>query len=171
MSGRRAERERERQNLKQAPGSELSAQSPMWGSNSQTARSWPGWMLNRLSHPGAPICFLKILFFSSLYTQCGGLKLQPWDHESHAPLMSQPGAPFYIFIFSSLFILRETETVWVGEGQRERGRDRIWSRLQALSRQHRARCGTQTHELWDHDLSRSWMLNQLSHPGTPRVES
>ena len=24
-----------------------------------------------------------------------------------------------------------------------------------------------THELWDHDLSWSWMLNQLSHPGTP----
>ena len=30
------ERERKTQNLKQAPGSELSAQSPMWGSNSQT---------------------------------------------------------------------------------------------------------------------------------------
>ena len=34
-----AERERETQNLKQAPGSELSAQSPTWGSNSQTVRS------------------------------------------------------------------------------------------------------------------------------------
>ena len=32
-------RERQTQNLKQAPGSELSAQSPMRGSNSQTARS------------------------------------------------------------------------------------------------------------------------------------
>uniref|UniRef100_A0ABI7X9C8 NADH dehydrogenase [ubiquinone] 1 beta subcomplex subunit 6 n=1 Tax=Felis catus TaxID=9685 RepID=A0ABI7X9C8_FELCA len=32
-------RERETQNLKQAPGSELSAQSPTWGSNSRTARS------------------------------------------------------------------------------------------------------------------------------------
>ena len=31
--------ENETQNLKQAPGSELSAQSPMWGSNSQTVRS------------------------------------------------------------------------------------------------------------------------------------
>ena len=30
----RAERERETKNLKQAPGFELSAQSPMWGSNS-----------------------------------------------------------------------------------------------------------------------------------------
>ena len=34
-----AERERESQNLEQAPDSELSAQSPMWGSNSQTGRS------------------------------------------------------------------------------------------------------------------------------------
>ena len=35
------QRERETQNLKQAPGSELSAQSPMRGSNPQTVRSWP----------------------------------------------------------------------------------------------------------------------------------
>ena len=34
-----AEREGETQNLKQASGSELSAQSPKWGSNSLTARS------------------------------------------------------------------------------------------------------------------------------------
>ena len=33
-------RGRGRHNLKQASGSELSAQSPMWGSNPQTARSW-----------------------------------------------------------------------------------------------------------------------------------
>ena len=44
---RERERERERkgqiegetQNLKQGPGCELSAQSPMWGSNSRTVRS------------------------------------------------------------------------------------------------------------------------------------
>ena len=41
MSGGGAEREREAQILKQAPGSELSAQSPTPGSNSQTARSRP----------------------------------------------------------------------------------------------------------------------------------
>ena len=28
-------------------------------------------------------------------------------------------------------------------------------------------CGAQTHKLRDHDLSQSWMLNQLSHPGAP----
>ena len=50
------QRERETQDWKQAPGSEPSAQSPTRGSNSRTARSWPGWsrMLNRLRHPGAP---------------------------------------------------------------------------------------------------------------------
>ena len=35
------QRERETQNPKQAPGSELSAQSPTWDSNSRTARSSP----------------------------------------------------------------------------------------------------------------------------------
>ena len=36
--GAEREREREKQNLKQAPGSELSAQSRTWGSNSSTMR-------------------------------------------------------------------------------------------------------------------------------------
>ena len=40
MSGG-GERKRETWNLKQAPDSELSAQSPTWGSNPQTARSCP----------------------------------------------------------------------------------------------------------------------------------
>ena len=39
MSRGRAERERETQNVKQAPDSELSAQSPTWGSNLLTVRS------------------------------------------------------------------------------------------------------------------------------------
>ena len=37
--GAERERERERRNLVQAPGSELSAQSPMWGLNPRTMRS------------------------------------------------------------------------------------------------------------------------------------
>ena len=35
------QKERETQNPKQVPGSELSAQNPTWGSNSLTARSRP----------------------------------------------------------------------------------------------------------------------------------
>ena len=68
--------------------------------------------------------------------------------------------------FYSLFIFEtETEHQW-GRG-RERRRHRIPSRLQALSCQHRARCGTRTHKLWDRDLTWSRMLNRLSHPGAP----
>ena len=46
-------------------------------------------------------------------------------------------------------------------------RERIWSRFQAPSCQHRARHWARTHKLRDHDQSRSQTLNQLSHPGTP----
>ena len=81
---------------------------------------------------------------------------------------------FIVLFFSSFLFLmciyfwerahkRECER---GRG-RERGRHRIGSRLQALSCQHRARCRAHTHKPWDHDLSRSQMLNWLSHPGTP----
>ena len=62
---------------------------------------------------------------------------------------------------------------WERETERERGRGRgiqrhrIWSRLQALSCQHRARHGARTHGPWDHNLSQSQTLNQPSHPGTP----
>ena len=49
-------RERGRQNLKQAPGSKLSAQSLMQGSNPRATRCdlSQSWLLNRLSHPDAP---------------------------------------------------------------------------------------------------------------------
>ena len=75
----------------------------------------------------------------------------------------------YIFYsFTYLFLKdRETEHEWGMD--RERGRHRIWSRPQAPSCQHRARHGARTHEPWDHDLSRSWTLNRLSHPGVPQL--
>ena len=56
-------RERETQNVKQAAGSELSAQSPTWGLNSRTQDHdlSQSRTLNRLSQPGAPqvSAFLK----------------------------------------------------------------------------------------------------------------
>ena len=65
--------------------------------------------------------------------------------------------------------LKERETAWAGGGwwQRERGGQRIWSRLQAPSCQHTAQCRARTHEPWDHNLNPSRMLNWLSHPGAP----
>ena len=58
---------------------------------------------------------------------------------------------------------RERETEHESGRSRERGRHRIQSRLQALSHQHRAWRRAQTHKLWDHNLSQSWLLNWLSH--------
>ena len=64
---------------------------------------------------------------------------------------------FFKFYFKKILVfflcLRDTER----HGTRGRGRHRIRSRLHE----------TRTHEPWDHDLSQSWMLNHLSHPGTP----
>ena len=44
------------------------------------------------------------------------------------------------------------------------------SSTQPRSCQHRVWPGAQTHELRDHELSRSWMLNWLSHPGAPKCK-
>ena len=78
------QRERETQNRKQAPGSEPSAQSPTRGSNSQTARSWPGWSrtLNQLRHPGAPP---GVVF---LICTCNALKSFEMALVIHLTLMS-----------------------------------------------------------------------------------
>ena len=59
--------------------------------------------------------------------------------------------------FKKMFIFEREIEYKRGRG-RQRGRHRIWSRLQALSCHHRTRCGAHTHELWDHDLSQSWTL-------------
>ena len=77
---------------------------------------------------------------------------------------------FYFFNFFNVYLFlrqRETEHEW--RRVREKGRHRIWNRLQALSCQHRARCRARTHGPWDHDLSRSQTLNRLSHPGAPLI--
>ena len=74
-----------------------------------------------------------------------------------------------IFFFNVYLFLRQRETQHEQGRGRERGKHRIWSRLQALSCQHRARRGARAHGWQDRDLSRSWPLNRLSHPGTPRA--
>ena len=75
---------------------------------------------------------------------------------------------FGLFCFNVYLFLRQRETEHERGRGRERGRHRIGSRLQALSRQHRAQRGARTHRLRDRDLSWSRTLNQLSHPGAPR---
>ena len=76
------------------------------------------------------------------------------------------GGGSFLF-FKLLFTLERERETEHERGRKEGGGHRMWNRLQALSCQHRARCGAQTHKPWDHDLSRCQMLNQLSHPGAP----
>ena len=75
------QKERETQNWKQAPGSKPSAQSLTRGSNSRTARSWPGRSrtLNRLRHPGAP----EIVIFKGMCVSEEGAEREG-DTESEA---------------------------------------------------------------------------------------
>ena len=78
---------------------------------------------------------------------------------------------FFFIIFNvHLFLAeRKRETEHKQGRSRERGRQRIWSRLQAPSCQHRVQRGARTHKWWDHGLSRSRTLNWLSQPGAPGV--
>ena len=64
-----------------------------------------------------------------------------------------------------LFYFRERQSASGVETEREGDTEsEAGSRLQALSCRHRARRGARTHGLCDHDLSRSQVLNLLSHP-------
>ena len=135
------QREGETQTLKQAPGSELSALRPMWGQNSNCEiTTWAE--VGPLTNwaTQAPVdIFFKIIYF---------LK------------------KFLVFIY---FWERNRDRECEQGRGRERGRQRIWSRFQALSCQHRAPHGAWTCELWDPDLSWSQPLIQLNHPGAPLV--
>ena len=86
----------------------------------------------------------------------------PRQHHYHShPFIRQ------LFFFNLYFWEREREREREKTGEGQTGRHRIWSGLQALSCQHKAWCGARTPGPQDHDLSRSWMLNRLSHSGTP----
>ena len=91
-----------------------------------------------------------------------------WEHRvemSYSRTCYCSARTLFKFFFYIFFWETETEHKW-GRG-RERRRHRIWSRLQALSCQRRARRGARTHKPWDHDESQSQTPNWLSHPGTP----
>ena len=63
---------------------------------------------------------------------------------------------FFLYFFNVCLFLRERQST--SRGGAERGRHRIWSKLQALSCQHRAQRWAWTHEPWDHDLNWSRCL-------------
>ena len=72
----------------------------------------------------------------------------------------------FLKIFLNIYLFSR-DRAWARD--RERRRNRIWSRLQAPRCPHRAWGGAQTHKLWDRDLSWSWMLNRLNCPRAPKV--
>ena len=76
---------------------------------------------------------------------------------------------YFFLIFLMFIYFWDRERPSMNGGGSERGRHRIWNRLQALSCQHSARRGARPQGLRDHDLSRSRPLNRLSHPGAPSL--
>ena len=95
--------------------------------------------------------------------------LDDWEFPLTYP--SHSAFPFFKKIFFNVysFFERERETECESGRGKERRRHRIRSRLQALSCRHRARRGTRTQEPWDHDLTWSRTLNQVSYPGAPHL--
>ena len=99
-----------------------------------------------------------------------------WDSLSLSLLLSLFLPHSHCFCLSqnkyTLFFLREGISEWAAEREREGEseseresheggeREKQRQRSSAVLTQ----CRTQTHELWDYDLSQSQMLNQLSHP-------
>ena len=69
----------------------------------------------------------------------------------HTKLVSDLTSSEILFFKVYLFILRETETVQVGEGQREMERERIPNRLRTASTEPNA--GLETVKQQDYDLS------------------
>ena len=85
------------------------------------------------------------------------------DQCPHSPCPRSSDDFAHLVLGNYLFIF--WERVQAGKGQRERGTEDL---KRVLCWQQQTRCGTQ--EPWDHDLSQSWTLNGLSHPG-PQYEA
>ena len=62
-----------------------------------------------------------------------------------------------------LFLTGRETRVWAGRGRERETQNPLCQCLRILWAVSRAQHGAQTHELWDHGLSRSRMLNWLSH--------
>ena len=138
--------ERETQNQKQAPSSEMLVQSPMRGSNSWTVRSWPEPKSD--AQPTEPHRHPRLLLFFFF----------------HLLLLT--------FFFLSLFLYfeREQERALAErqrERERERERERIPSSLRTLSAESDAGLELRNHEITTWAKIKSWTLNALSHPGSP----
>ena len=80
-----------------------------------------------------------------------------WLSDSQKPEFNK-----FLFFLNVYFWDRDREPLHEGERGRERGRHKIWGRLQAVSCHHEAWRRAWTYEPRDRDLSQNWTLNQLS---------
>ena len=177
----KGQRERETQNPKQAPGSELLAQRLTQASKLRTVRSWPEWKSDAqlTEPPRSPNFFLMLIYFWKRETDCK-LGMAERERESNN-LKPIPGSELTAQTLTQgsnsrtvrsypepklgaqpteppshpkhLILLR-----WCTERDTHTKYE-AGSRLWTVS-------GGRTHELWDRDLSQSWTLN---HPGTPNT--
>ena len=119
-------------------------------------------LFHACGHYTSQFCNLVIAFFISVWLVFRPFISAVRDFLVSSVLFSSPASILmivvlfhFILIFNVYLFLRERE--WAEEGQRERGRQNL---KQILAR-------GRTHKLWDHDLSLSWTLKQLSHSGAP----
>ena len=95
---------------------------------------------------------------------------RPTGEKSSGPTKRQK-----VFFFLSLLISfeRKRDRVHVHKWNkgREKGRKRIPSRLHSVSTEPDARLKLTNHEIMTSAEIKSWMLNQLSHPGAPGQKS
>ena len=105
------------------------------------------------------LCFIKMGSYDTLF--CNFAFVTLWNPDSGKSVRPFSVFSFFLKIFVNVYFW-ETEHEW------EKGRERETEDLKwALGWQKTARGGSQTHQLWDHDLSPSRMLSRLSHPGAP----
>ena len=130
------------------------------------------WLCADSSDPGACFRFCVPLCFWCLPHSCSvsvsNINIKNNFFKNPNSMKINPILFTETILFFKMFIY-----FWEREIEHEQGRGterwghKIWSRLQALSCQHRAWCRAGTHKRRDHDLSRSWPLNQLNHQSAP----
>ena len=112
------QREREAQNLKQPPGSEVSAQSPTPGSNPRAVRSWPEpkWVVQLTEPPRCPYVFFffkKKVYCRKCLQSSNTAYLKPFSKQ----LMRFLGwfcylQEFYVMDYDSLWTKRNLSSSW-----------------------------------------------------------
>ena len=131
--------------------------SSFWNSKTTSATTTTAFSVNANSVNG----YHCLLVTSAFRGHLQAFLSLPMSDRSPIPIDFTSIILFLMFIY---FWERERESECMGGAERDRDKESEASfRLWAVNRApHRAR----THELSNHDLSRSWMSDRLSHAGT-----